>query len=374
MHNLIDWYIVELRLRLNTALTADRIDEIAKEAELHLRESVNHRTGPGVSVESATEAAIAAYGSPDKVARGFLRGQRLKLFSLNPTLWTLLGVFIAIYCWCFHWLTLGGIFDNFGATWQNGLAGIFGFGALALIALSARARLKSNWVAVVAGTVVAAGASVPLVSAWVIPDAGQFQGISRLHLKRDAATVASTLEKLRVYDAFMERGVKAFAAAKSPDQLPDDMRDAKVAATEFGVAALDPSIELHPVNPLLAESDIALNRGGAYPVPRSYGIFAMVDGRIWAVDATARFEDAKRIWSTTGSAACKSTRFQIQNFEVLLANAREAEAGRIFFPVPYLWQETVIGSIMLLPLLLLVDGVAAFTAKPRRRWPNRVLA
>ncbi|MFI5387464.1 MAG: HAAS signaling domain-containing protein [Fimbriimonadales bacterium] len=161
MPNMIDWYVVELRLLLNGKLPPGRVDEVVKEAEAHLRESVQRRLGPTVDENAATAAAIEAYGRPEKVALGFLRGSRRNMWGLNPVWWAALGAVIAIYCWTFHWQTLGGYFDNFGETWQNVVAGLVGVLGLALVVFAVRAGFRSYRLALTGLTFAAAALSIP---------------------------------------------------------------------------------------------------------------------------------------------------------------------------------------------------------------------
>ncbi|MHB8636158.1 MAG: HAAS signaling domain-containing protein [Fimbriimonadaceae bacterium] len=363
MPNLIDWYLVELRLRLNKSLPLERIDEIVREAEGHLLESVQRRVGSGITESAAMEAAIEAYGKPETVALGFLRGIRQSMLGINPMCWALCGAFVAIVCWNFHWLTLSGYFDNFGDIWQNGLAVLVGLLGLGLLMTAVRAGLRSYRFALTGLTLGAAALSVPLISYWMIPAPNAWQGISRFHLSRDLPRVERAVDQIDRGEAFVRRGMREYAAAKSSSDLSPDMRTPALAAKEFGLARLDPAIV-----------GLKVDHGGAYVVPREYGFFAEVNGGLSVLETMARFEDAKKAWSETGAKELKEITSERTSFGALLNEAIAARNGRLFFFDPDLYLQTMIGTVVLLPLFLLLDWIAVRSARPRRRWMTKALA
>jgi len=78
----------------------------------------------------------------------------------------------------------------------------------------------------------------------------------------------------------------------------------------------------------------------------------------------ANFDDAKRAWANTGARDLERIVRERTSFESILANVRQAQAGRTFFFNPRLYGETVFWTIFLLPFLLLVDRAGALCARP----------
>ncbi|HLK13195.1 MAG TPA: hypothetical protein VKT78_00185 [Fimbriimonadaceae bacterium] len=370
MSKLIDWYLVELRLRLSHSLAPDRVDEIVREAETHLLESVRNRQEAAVSEEAAAEAAILAFGDPGKVARGFLKGKAQRMLGLNPVWWALLGALVAVCGWNFHWLTLWGYFDNFGDNWQNGLALTATALGMGVILIAAKSGLRSHRWPLTLFTVAAAGASVLLVSYWMIleprdlyPGLAYAKGVSRLHLDRDAPKLERTAKRLVEYRSFLERGMGEYATSTSDAALSPELRDARLAATEFGVERFYP-----------AAVGVRLDHGGAYVVPRDYGVFTEIDGRIDLLETMAFYSDAKQAWATTGPKDLDQLTRQQQSLQGLIGNVRAARAGRLFFFEPLLYEQTLYGTLILIPGFLLFDLIGARIGRPARRWPRRALA
>jgi len=363
MPNLIDWYVVELRLLLNGSLPSGRVDEITMEAEAHLRESVHRRLNSSVNESVAIAAAVDAYGRPDKVALGYLKGTRQKMWGLNPGWWAMAGALIAIICWNFHWLTLDAYFDNFGDTWQNCLAGLVGVVGLVLMSVAIRAGLRSYRSWLTALTLAAAALSVPLVSYWMIPEPNYYQGISRFHLDRDLPPVGKTLGSIKAYQSYLARGMRQFASAKSDADLASDLQNPTLAATELKLDRLGPAV-----------LGATMDRGGRFVVPRKYGAFFEINGGSAVLETMDRFEDAKKAWAESGPSIMSDLNKAYPRFVALFAKGQDAKAGKLFFFEPTLYMETVIGTIVLLPLFLILDWIAAFNARPKRRWPRRAIA
>src|ERR1022692_2053875 len=198
MSKLIDWYLVELRLRLDGKLPSEVVETIIQEAESHLGESVERQVGLNVDQESAEKSAIQAYGRPEKVAIAHLRKTPQLLWGIKPRWVAIYGSLVAITCWNFHWLTLGMFFDNFGEAWQNELAGVLGVGGLMLVFWASQRAYRSNRWFLAASTVIAAAATIPIVSYWMIGELGApfYEGVSRFHLNRDVPNLEHTISKL----------------------------------------------------------------------------------------------------------------------------------------------------------------------------------
>ncbi|HTQ11051.1 MAG TPA: hypothetical protein VMI31_13375 [Fimbriimonadaceae bacterium] len=358
MANLIDWYLVELQLRLDCDLPESRVEEILKEAEQHFQQSVRSRQEKNVSLEDAVEDAIREYGSPERVARAFLRAWPHRVLGMKPEWAAVAGSGVALFCWCFHWMTLGGYFDNFGETWQNGIAGIVGFAALALLFRAAQAGRRSHWAVVACTTLIFGAVSVPILSVWMIPnpDQKEEQGISRLHLSRDIASVERTIAKLGEYRDFMSRGIREYAAAASPADLSSDLRDPALAGRRFG-------------------DDWLIHIGGrerTFLVPYD-GVFAEVDGRVWALLTSSSLINAKVEWLAKGPNDLAAIDRQQASLSQLLVSARQAQTGRLFFFDPRVYGEALVGLPLVLPLFLL-DLAGYLASASRRRWLKRVFA
>ncbi|MFI5387465.1 MAG: hypothetical protein ACHQ50_15260 [Fimbriimonadales bacterium] len=169
--------------------------------------------------------------------------------------------------------------------------------------------------------------------------------------------------RLEAYRSFVGRGISEYAVAKSSTDLSPDLVSPSLVSKELGIERLWP-----------AAIGVAADKGGPYVVPRQYGAFVEIDGRTDVLETMARFEDAKRAWSTTGPKILAQLGPEQANFRTLLNNASAAKGGRLFFFEPNLYLETVFATIWLLPLFLIIDWLAALTARPKRHWPRRVLA
>lgn len=368
MANPIESYIADLKSMLVRKMAAERVEAIVKEAETHLRESVQRKISSGVDEATATELAIAAYGVPEKVALAFLRGARQKVLGLRPAWWGCLGALLAICSWDFHWLTLQGYFDNFGRMTQSEIAGCIGLLGAVVLAAAARAGFRSNWFQLIGVTIAAAALSIPLMSIWMIPSTASpqwafQQGISRLHLNRDLPKVKGTISYLEKYQAIYKQGLRDYAAARSAQDLPQEMANATLLAARLGINSSDQW-----------PRGLAISADGSFVVPREYGVFAEVDGRIWALETVGTFEEAKKKWAELGSNGLGEVTSHLAGFRSIERNASAAMAGRLFFFNPDMYLETVFFTLILLPLFLLIDGIATWTTRPKRRSRARVIA
>jgi hypothetical protein len=361
--NLIDWYVVELKLLLHEKMPFGKVEKIVMEAEAHLRESVACKVAEGMPEAIAAASAVEAYGRPERVAMGFLRGLPQKLWGLNPVVWAGAGCLLTIYAWNFHWLTLSGPFDNFGESWQNGLAGFVGLLGLILTATAVRAGLRPYRLALSGFTLAATLIAMPLMSFWIIQTPGNFEGISRLHLSRDLPKVEHALTVMSSYEDYLKQGLREYASAKSPTDLSPGLRNPALAATRFGEPTLYPAV-----------LGVTLDHGGSYVVPRQFGAYFGVRGGASVLETMAEFADAKKHWAEFGPKDLTDVKEQHRSFEALLANARSARAGKLFFPNPDMWISTTFATLFLWPFFLLVDWFAYRTAQPKRRWSLQVVA
>ena len=368
MANVIDSYIADLNSMLVRKMPAERVEAIVKEAETHLRESVQRKVSADVDEAAASEVAVAAYGAPEKVALAFLRGARTKVLGLRPAWWACMGAILTICGWNVHWQTLQGYFDNFGNVSQNIMAGCIGLFGTIILALAARVGLRSNWVQLTGVTIAATVLSIPLLSFWMVPSTSSQQwtfqqGISRFHLGRDLPKVKRTITYLEKFEAIYTEGLHAYASAKSAKDLPQEMANTTALAAQLGMSGR----EQWP-------HGLAILANGKFVVPREYGVFAEVDGRLWTLETVGTFEEAKKRWTDLGSKGLAEVKFHLAGFRSIEQNASQAMAGRLFFFDPDMYLETVFLTLILLPLFLLIDGIVTWMARPRRRPRARAVA
>jgi hypothetical protein len=362
MPSLIDWYLVELRHLLDDRIPSDHVDSIVCEAESHLRESVRTRISADTSEEEASRAAIEAYGKPERVAAAFFQGTRQKVLGINPGWWAAASSIIAIWCWNFEWMTFRGAFDIFGDSWQPCLVALVGVLALAVLTGAVQTGLRSYRLCIGSIALGVVALATPLMSFWIIPGTSEYQGISRFHLSRDASKVDQTISKLGRYGEYVNRGLAAYAAAKSLADLPAEFWDADVAAHE---------LTTQPAPGYMGRSGYVPT--GGLPTPNRWGAMAMVDGRIWALNTAGNFASARADWLKNGPKALAELPREKHDLGVLLGNARAAQNGRLFFPEPRLGRQVVVQTLELLPVLLLVDWLAVASVTRRRRWERKRL-
>jgi hypothetical protein len=347
---------------LDARLPAERVDAIVKETESHLLESMKNRLGSGVDDAEASRLAIEAYGQPDRIAAAFFAKSRRRVLGIDPRWWVAASSILAIWCWNMEWMSFRGAFDIFGDSWIWVAAGFAGVVALAAVANAVRAGLRSyrSWIAGISLGIVAL--SAPLMSFWMIPGTSEWQNISRLHLSRDTANVEQTITRIGAYGDYLNRGLAAYAVAKSASDLPLEFRDVVTAQTE-----------LHTQPAPGYYTPTGYVPFGGLPVPSRSGAMAMVDGRIWALNTAKEFDVARDEWLKNGPLALSHLPRQTSDWEVLLRNAHEAQSGRLFFPEPMLAKQVAIQTLEFLPVLLLVDWLAAASVTRRRRWAHKRL-
>lgn len=396
----IAWYIVELHARLSPHLGAERASEITREAESHLREHANSFKGDrNVSDEDAGLAAITAFGRPDLVAMSYLRRARPAVLGIKPVWLVLVGAAVAIYCWDYPWMTLSGLFDNFGESWTLTAALLVGVGALIAFVAGVRSGYRSfRWHILGLGTAICL-VLPPLLSFWMISSEDGWQGVSRLHMSRDEATIQQVLPKLDSLMSYYKQAISAFAAAKTPSELPPAFRDQAAAENLLGFRETG-EYAAHVEYRLVSSS----RSGGVpeakmvsgkfmykpgFPTPRD--VFAMVDGRIWGLGSTAiplklvdqdlakkdeftQFKYAKNEWRDRGPLALSGVVRQRRNLAGLLDRIGEARHGRLFFPNPVLVVSAEAPTIFFILILLGVDGITYALTRRRRTLPGRALA
>lgn len=375
MSNAIGWYLTELRMLLTPHLTAARVVEICKETRVHL-ELEAERLGAKLALENEEAAwlAIEAFGEPGRVAQTYVRESGRTVFGLKPLWAIVIGALVAMLCWDFHWLTLQGPFDNYGDTWQNGLVGVLGGLALVLFVMGCRASFRWNGLRLLGLSVATALVLVPVMSVWLVSDSrgAYYRGVSRLHLSRDAQKLKVTLGRLDALETYVREGERAFAQAGSLAELPAQYKeldaatkilgtDAEWSGSVMGAYRHGPSFI--PEGGMTEEVQVlAPNRS----------VFAMVDGRIHALDTTG-YSSAKSAWADADF-TLQSIEGQRDSLRALLRAVNEASNGRLFFLNPWVTVQTSFWTLSLGALLLLLDLAVWLLVRRRKARPGMALA
>jgi len=365
MPDYINWYCMEIRLRIVHHISEERVEIIVREIEGHLRESAQRLMEQNcLSSNEAEKAAVEAFGKPGRIAMGYLRESRPRIAGLRPLWVVLAGAFLATASWDFHWMSLGGYFDNFGATWENGLAGLVGFLGLILFGLGVRAGYRSYRLPVLGFGVAMSLGVLMLTSFWIVGSTFDHQGFSRLHLSRDARQAQASIATLDEFKGYLAQGAKAYVSAKSAQDLPSSIRFAAIIDRVSGLGPGELREQRFSPNELSPTGDY-------FFVPRS--VMAMVDGRIWGMDTVQGFAKAKAEWANADKYA-GDIDVERRKFEGLLASADEARSGRLFFFNPDVYRDPVCWTIVFMPLLLIVDGIVSGLVRRRPSWRGRALA
>lgn len=366
MSDYIAWYSVELRLRLSAHMPSAKVESVIKEAESHLREAAERlKTELQLSDESATLAAIDAFGKPEKVALTHLRESGSRIFGIKPVWFVLACGLVALLCWDFHWMSLAGPFDNRGETWQNGIAGFVGGLALIGFVLGCRAGRRSFRLPVLALGGGLAVASAFFVSYMAITSGASYSPSAlRPNLSQTFDVVPKSISRLDRYQALVERGTREFAAAKTTADLSRDMRDLAVAEAEFGIA------QYASGRPITPEGRVIPN---ALVTPADY-VYASPDGGFSALQGAESFESAKKRWASVSPNVLANVNFARGELRNLLSRATEARNGRTFFFNGFVVTQIVCWTIVFLPALLFLDWATFAMIRRKRAWPVRGLA
>jgi hypothetical protein len=366
MPDYINWYLVELRLRLQPHLSQNAVEGIVSEVESHLCEtSLKLRETPGMTQLQADLEAVRAFGQPQLVATTYLQESNPKFLGLKPLWVVLVSGLAAIGCWVSHWISLQGYFDNFGATWQNGIALMIGLAALTIFVAACRAGHRSYFrplLALGGGTAIGL---VFLLSFWIVGSKDDHQGFSRIHLGRDEKVARISLKNLDRLESYLRGGVTAYSKAKSASDLPLEYRDLNRAATRVNQPGLLNYGRLY-------SSDGSLTPD-VFTVPSDY-VSAYVDGRIWGIYTAETFAEAKKAWIEKAGKALGRIDPQREGLNGLLASAEEARSGRLFFFNPRVYADAVIWAILFMPVLLTLNSVAFAWRRRRPVWPSRQIA
>jgi len=369
MLNYIDWYIVELKLRLEKQIPSDRLATVTAEVESHLKESAKTLSANGLlSEEEAMRTAVGQFGLPDQIAHAYLRERNGKFLGVRP-IWAVLGsALLAICSWNFAWLTMSGPFDHFGETWQNGIAALICFVSTILFVLACKAgrRLYSGPVALFGGF--ASLALVVLFSWWIIgADPDQQQGISRFHMARDKTNIQVALTRLDGLQRYFEDGAKTFGTATSAAEIDGSFKSEAAAFARLNLSRMTTTI--YPV-------DYELGGGssdGQFVIPHR-SIFAMVDGRVYALEYAKDLASAKVAWKENYPVAMKELRVNQIGMHRMLDQIAEAQGGRLFYPHRQLEWPVIIQTLVLTFYLVLLDLLAFRLGRRRGTWPKRAFA
>lgn len=352
MSELIAWYLVELRCRLAPDLPVAQVETIVKEAESHLKESAaTFVADMQLGEEQAAAAAIEAFGKPGSVAEKHLQQFGWRPFGIKPG-WLVWGSgVISLLTWVMEFQWNRGYFDNFGETWQNGVAGFIALIALAIFGIGCYAgRMRYRW------TILAIGLAVEFAvffgfSFLIVGSTKGHQGLSRLHLGRDVSNVNRNLIRLNRLEVYVRDGARVFAAAKSASDIPQRFRDPSFANKELDLYDLPEQL----MGRLTASSLSNLDPNGKlYLTPNKF-VFAMVDGRVYGLSAVDEFSHAVLAWRRGEAKALTSIAQEEVNMNRLLASATEARSGRLFFFNRDVYLNAMLIMPLFLPVLLFIE-------------------
>ena len=338
--------------------SGERLETILQEAKSHLEQTaarISHEKN--VNLDEATTLAIEDFGSPEKVAQTFLRESHPKVFGLKPIYWVIASAALATFCFNFFFVSLHGYFDNFGDFWQYPVAGALGLVSLAMFCKACRAGYRSYWAPLLATSAVMVVGSIVLLSLWIVGSNG-YQGFNRFQLSRDVRVAHSTLERLSKLNAYVQKGKEVFARARSPLDIPSEYTSALLADEKIGLADQWLEMRIRYADPHHPKE--------SYVTPSDF-VSAMVDGRVWGINAAyMSFKGAKDTWLKNSDRALQSVPQAESNLRLLLDAAAEARSGRLFFFNRDVYSETVTNILVFTPALLFIDGILFITG--RRRW------
>ena len=364
MLDLINWYLVDLKMRLVGQLTSDQVETILTEARSHLTESMNElQTSKGLSSHESAVRAIEMFGSPTKVADSYVAEMPHQLFVLNQKLVIVGACLIAAFCWVHIFTSFRGYFDTFGDSASYLVAGPVGFFAIGVIVIAViRARHAHIQTILISG-LVAAALAIPLTSFWIVGSNGS-QGFNRFHLSRDIDNAKLNLDRFTKIQAFYKEGIQVFASAKTVKDIPPKFQGGWI----------------QEVTQLDKDTFYRFDYGHSKSVPIQIGllvvpstVMTLVDGRFCPYAEPIRFDVAKAQWQSDGPTGLASITQARQSNLVLLNAAKEAQSGRLFFFNPDVYQLPVSLILVLTAILL---GIANLTnwLNHQRRIPIRCLA
>jgi hypothetical protein len=272
----------------------------------------------------------------------------------------LISAFVALACWVFHWNSLDQYFDNFGDTWQNGLALVIGLIALTFLYLACRAGYRSYRLQLMGLTVATSVGLVFLLCFWIVGSKDGHQGLNRFRLTRDVATVERSLQKLDKVEAYLREGLSHYGPTGM--QLPEYFFNTSTAERRMG-------LESGSIFP----SYSAPARDRTFVIPTKY-FSVYVDGRIFGFGSTTDLLEARKAWKNLGKENLLAVSRQREGLRGLLISAQEAYSGRIFFFNARVINDRPIWALVFLPVLLLIDGLAQLAGRRRSVWPERSYA
>jgi hypothetical protein len=364
MSDYIAWYSIELRLRLAPHMPAAKVESIVKESQSHLGETAERlKADLGLTESSAVLAAIDAFGNPEKVALTHLREIKTRVLGIKP-MWFVVGCgLMAFLCWDFHWMSLSGPLDNYGETWQNGLAGFIGFIALLGFVAGCRAGRRSYRLPV-AGLGFGLAVLLPFVVAYVaIMNVDGEESIMRPRTRGAVRTISDSLVKLDRLEAFVKRGASEYSAT-TPTNLSADMRDLRVAEAELGIS-------WRSSYPAFTADGREIDR--AFVTPNDW-VYAPSRGGLQALQGAATFAEARKRWAEASTHSLASIGQSRHELLKMLTNIHQAENGRIFFFNGRVSAELVSTTLVFLPGLLLLDAITFAFVRRKRAWPVPGLA
>lgn len=357
MHNLLQSYLDDLRRELNGVVPADRLDTIVSECASHVNESASDLGAQQrLSEDDAFRLAIESFGTPKEVAQKHAELTRRTFLGADPK-WAVLGAaMLSIAAWNFALLTMSGPFDHFGETWQNGIAAGICLAAMVVFCKACRSGQRSFFRPVaIMGAAMTLGL-VALFSWWIIGANDTEQGVSRFHLARDRSKIESSISRLNGLGAYLKEGENVFARATSDQDIPEVYRSEKLAYARLELG----NTSAYPVDYFSGGS----NTHGQFLIPHRE-IYAMVDGRIWALELGRDLKSSKAAWTANAPLALTAIQSETAHMDRLLG---QIESGQWFSYHMLLVWPVVIQTTVLVFLLLLLDQIM-FRIPQRKRAP-----
>jgi hypothetical protein len=366
MLNYVEWYLVELKLRLEKHLQADRVQAIIDESESHLKLATEARIAElSMSEEQAMLSSIKSFGRPDVIAQDHLRESNPTFLGLKPVLGVLGFGLVALLSWNFAWLTMDGPFDHFGETWQNGIAAAICFVATILFCVACRAGRRSYARPISALGVLTSLVLVILFSWWIVGGAGYDQGVSRFHMARDEAKIKLTIARMNGLEDYFRQGASLFESATSESVIAAKFKSQDEAYRALGLG----NTSVYPID--YEQGGGSLD--GRYIIPHRE-IFPMVDGRIWGLEYSKDFLSAKKAWNDNFPVAMRSLRRNREGLQAIMNSINQARQGRLFFHHELLSWPVVVQTMFLAIFLLLMNAVIFRLSRHRGIWPARSIA
>lgn len=346
----IDWYLVELERMLKGRIPQESLEELTTETRAHLEEEVRAKTRDGQDTESSMREALQAFGPPDRLALRYLKETGAAAGPLAFRLAIALAATIYAYPLLLFWT---------GKWW-----GLFDAGPLhisiwvwltiaMMLAFAAAAAISNRrMILPIAGLTLACFVPLTLVSArafvWVEREIGDTMPMSWTEAEGAAANYQAMIRANEQTTAKLRRGLRAFSAAKTEEDVPAEFRRGKAFLTPDGFG----------------------------PAPNPMALKSVYFYSARDVGLTASFESAKEEWRRGGQQMIEHIRWADTWDHSVVTSLARAKSGfdwKALYESARVWG--IWGAFCAVGLMLLnalVDGLA--TTSRRRQLHHRRLA